>query len=90
MESVESKGTNKHLAPMSPLLFSIALEYAIWKVGVKLNGTHQILAYADDVSLLGDNVNTIKNFIETSVDVSKEVSLEINVEKAKYMMLSPH
>jgi hypothetical protein len=29
-------------------------------VGLKLNGTHQLLAYSDDVNLLGDNMDTIK------------------------------
>jgi hypothetical protein len=48
-----------------PLLFNIALEYVIRKgqenqVGLKLKGTHQQLVYADDVSLLGDNINTVK------------------------------
>jgi hypothetical protein len=42
------------------------------------------------VNLLGDNIDTIKKNTETLIDVSKEVGLEINVEKPRYMLLSHH
>jgi biotin operon repressor len=53
-----------------------------------MNGTNELLAYADDVNVLGDNLDNIKKDIETLIDASKEVGLEINVEKTKYMLLS--
>jgi hypothetical protein len=59
-------------------------------VGLKLNGTHQLLADADDVNLLGDNTDTVKKNTGTLIGASKEVGLEINVEKTKYMLLSHH
>jgi hypothetical protein len=51
---------------LSPLLFNLALACAIRKVqenqvGLKSNGTHHLLVYADDVNLLGDDIDTIKN-----------------------------
>jgi hypothetical protein len=57
-------------------------------VGLILNGTHQFLAYADDVNLLGDNIDIINKNTETLIDESKEVGLEVNVEKTKYMLVS--
>jgi hypothetical protein len=59
-------------------------------VGLKLIGTHQLLAYADDVNLLGDNTDTIMKNTETLIYASKEDSLKRNVEKTKYMLLSRH
>jgi hypothetical protein len=77
------------------LFFNFALEYAIRKVqknqvGLKLNVTRQLLVYADDVNLLGDSINTIKKTTQTSIDAGKEDGLEVNTEKAKYMLLSRH
>jgi hypothetical protein len=57
-------------------------------VGLKLNGTNQLRAYADDVNLLGDNIVIMKKYTENFIDASKEVGLEVNVEKTKYMSVS--
>jgi retron-type reverse transcriptase len=77
---------------LKPLLFNFALKYALRKVqenqaGLNLNGTHQLLAYADDVNLLGDNIDTIKN-TETSIDACKDVDLEVNIEKSNHTLVS--
>ena len=78
---------------LSPLLFNFALEYAIRRVqvnkdGLKLNGTHQLLAYADDGNILGGSVHTVKENAEALVVATKEIGLEVNADKTKYMIMS--
>ena len=48
----------------SQLLLNCAVEYAIRRIqvnqdGLKLNGTPQLLVYADDIDILGGNVYAI-------------------------------
>ena len=75
------------------MLFNFALEYAIRRVQVnqddlKLNGTHQLLAYADDVNIFGGSVDTVKKNAEALVAATKEIGLEVNAHKTKYMTVS--
>jgi hypothetical protein len=60
------------------MLKRYALEYAIKRVqvnqdGLKLNGTHQLLAYADDDNILGGRVHTVKENAEALVVATKEI-----------------
>jgi hypothetical protein len=54
-------------------------------VGLKLNGTHQLLVYVDDVNLLGDNINTIKKNMSTLIDAGKKVDLEVSVSVTRML-----
>jgi hypothetical protein len=56
--------------------------------GLKLNGTHQFLACAVDVNIVGENVDTVKKNTKALLDTSKEVGLQVNPEKTKYMLMS--
>jgi hypothetical protein len=75
------------------LLFSCASEYAIRRVqvnqdGLKLNGTHQLLAYAADDNILGGSVHTVKKNAEDLVVAINEIGLEVNADKSKCMVMS--
>ena len=83
----------KHGDALSPLLFNFALGYTIRMVqvnqdGLKLNGTHQLLFYTDDVNIFGGSIHTIKKNAEALVVASMETGLEVNADKIKYMVMS--
>ena len=75
---------------LSPLLFYLVLEYAIRRVqvnqdGLKLKGTHQLLAYADYVNrpILGGSIHTLEENAEALVAATREIGLEVSADKTK-------
>jgi len=75
------------------MLFNFVVQYAIRRVqvnqdGLKLNGTHQLLVYADDTNKWDRSVHTIKKNAGALVVASKKTGLEINADKTKYMVTS--
>jgi len=73
--------------------FLLSLDYAIRKVqvnqdGLKLNGTHQLLAYADDVNILGGSIHSLKENAEALVAATMETGVEVSADKTKYMVMS--
>jgi hypothetical protein len=80
---------------LSPLLFNFALDYAIERIHVnqsswKLNGTYQLLVYADVTNMLLGSVHTstMKKNADSLVLACKEIGLEVNDNKTKYVVIS--
>jgi len=74
------------------MVFNVALQYANRRVevnqdGLKLNGTHQLLAYADDVNILGGSIHILKENAEALVAATREIGLEVSADKTKCMVI---
>jgi hypothetical protein len=74
-------------------MVDFAVENAIRRVHVNqygfiLNGTHQLLVYADNVNILGGSIRTVQKNTEALVVASKETGLAINAERTQYMVIS--
>ena len=55
---------------------------------MKLNGTNQLLAYADDVNMLGGSINTVKENAEALVAATRRIGMEVSADKTKCMVMS--
>ena len=53
-------------------------------------GQHQLLAYADDVNMLGENLQTVRENAEIFIKARKYIGLKVSSEKTKYMITSRH
>jgi hypothetical protein len=76
----------KHEDALSQLLLNFALEYDIRKVqettlGLDMNGIHQVLAYTDDVYLIGYGIRTIKRNVGVLLNACKHIALAVNTSK---------
>ena len=74
----------------STLLFNFSVDCAIRKVqetnlGLDMNDTHQVLAYVDDVNLIGDAIRTIERNVYVLFNACKDIDLDVNTGKNKYM-----
>jgi hypothetical protein len=79
----------------SPLILNFVLEYAIRKFqeyqkGLELNRTHQLLIYADSVSILGENINTVKGRTLAFLESCREFGMEVNTDKMEHIIMSFH
>ena len=73
---------------LARMFFSFALEHAIKRVQVKQNGlkqndTHQVLAYAFDVNVLGGSIHNLKENAESLVAATREIGLEVSADETK-------
>ncbi|KAJ4443923.1 hypothetical protein ANN_05711 [Periplaneta americana] len=71
----------RHVLHSRPYCFNL-------KPRIRASGLHQLLVYEDDVNMLGENPQTIRENTEILLEPSKDIGLEVNPEKTKYMIMS--
>jgi len=62
--------------------------YHLYTASVCIYGTHQLLAYANDVNILRGSIHTLKENTEALVAATREIGLEVSADKTKYMVMS--
>jgi len=76
---------------MSPALFNMVLESVIRKIPrtetLNLDEGNVLLAYADDIVVIGNSPEGIQNTVEELIKIGKDIGLTINSGKTKYMMV---
>jgi len=80
---------------LSPVLFNLVLEKVIREInigrdeGVRMDRTcFNLLAYADDIVLLGEEEQKVVDLCDRLIESVKKVGLHLNIEKTQYMKVS--
>ncbi|KAG7296948.1 hypothetical protein JYU34_019852 [Plutella xylostella] len=78
---------------LSPMLFNLVLEYVLRKVltlevGIKLNGRHKVVGYADDLALLGETSAEVRAMADVLGTEALKVGLRINHDKTEYLNMT--
>ena len=80
----------RHTGPSSPVAPCGTIHVQETNLGLDMNGTHQVLAYADDVNLIGDDIRTIERNADVLLNACKDIGLAVNTGKTKYMEIGRH